>query len=92
MQHFPDHQSTVLTQLLEPLGRCLSPEVAQQIINLRADPDLQRHIDQLAEKNTEGMLSDAERSEYEAYVHAINFINILQIKARKLLKQQHSNV
>jgi hypothetical protein len=77
----------VLEQLIEPLGRILTPEVARKLVNLRFDSKVQARIDKLARKCNEGELSDAERREYETYVYAIDFIAILQAKARGLLKR-----
>src|SRR5687767_9049263 len=77
----------VLDRLLEPLGRIFTPEVARKLVNLRFDPQAQDRIDELAEKCNEGELSDEERREYETYVYAIDFIAILQAKARALLKR-----
>jgi len=77
----------VLDRLLDPLGRILTPERAKKLVKLRFDAKAQARIDQLARKCNEGELSDDERREYETYVHAIDFIAILQAKARALLKQ-----
>jgi len=74
-----------LDRLLEPLSRCLTPEVAERLVQLRADPQLQARIDELAGKCTEGGLAQEERVEYEAYVRTGNLIAILQAKARRLL-------
>ena len=41
-----------LDRLLDPVSRCLTPEVAQTLINLRADPSIQSRLDELADKNT----------------------------------------
>lgn len=89
MHQLPTHEPTVLTHMLEPLAKCLTPEVAQEIVKLRADSKLQARVDLLASKNTEGTLTDEERSEYESYVHATSFISILQAKARKLINQEN---
>lgn len=89
MHQLPANEPTVLARLLEPLVHCLTPEVAQNIVNLRADNALQARVDLLAEKNTEGTLTEEEREEYESYVHAANFISILQAKARKLVNQEN---
>lgn len=80
-----ESKNLTLARLLDPLGRCLTPEVATALVNLRADPALQNRIDELADKCTEGELSEEERSEYELYVHAIDFIAVLQAQARSLL-------
>ena len=79
-------ETSALERILEPVGRCLTPEVAKQLVNLRADWRTQARIDKLADKSTDGKLSDAERAEYETYVRAIDFITILQLKARSLLE------
>jgi hypothetical protein len=77
----------VLDRLLDPLGRILTPEVARRLVRLRFDRQAQARIDQLARKCNEGTLTEGERNEYETYVYAIDFIAILQAKARTLLKQ-----
>jgi len=74
-----------LERMLEPVSRCLTPEVADKLVQLQADPQLQARIDELADKCTEGDLNDEERGEYETYVRAGNLIAILQAKARKSL-------
>jgi hypothetical protein len=59
--------------------------VAQQTAALRADPLTQARIDELATKCNEGALTEAEQREYEAYVEALEFIGLLQAKARAIL-------
>jgi hypothetical protein len=76
----------VLDRLLDSLGRILTPEVARDLVRLRFDTKAQTHIKKLARKCNEGRLTEVERREYETYVYAIDFIAILQAKARKLLK------
>jgi hypothetical protein len=75
----------VLDQLLDPVGRCLTPDVARSLLALRAPPQAQARIEELAGKCTEGRLTTEEESEYDAYVWAGNLIAILQAKARTLL-------
>jgi hypothetical protein len=77
----------VLDRLLDPVGRILTPEVARKLVNLRFDSTAQARIGKLARKCNEGELTDSERREYETYVYAIDFIAILQAKARALLKR-----
>ena len=79
--------SPVLDRLVDPLSRCLTPESAKRLLELRADPELQALVDQLGEKCNEGTLTEVERREYETYVYAIDFIGILQAKARALLRR-----
>ena len=78
---------SILDQLLTPLGDCLTPEVAWHLVDLHASADVQARLEELADKSTEGQLSDVERAEYATAVAAIEFISVLQAKARRLLSQ-----
>ncbi len=78
----------VLDRLLDPITRCLTPEAARKLVELRADAAVQGRVDELADKSTAGSLSADERAEYEAYVAANTLIGILQSKARKMLSIQ----
>jgi hypothetical protein len=77
---------SILNRLLDPVGALLSPEVAQRISMMKADDETQAHLDQLAAKSNEGLLSSAEQQEYRDYVDAIDLITVLQLKARSYLK------
>jgi len=80
-------EAPVLDRLLDPLSDMLTPEVARKLVKYRFDDKAQAHIDKLARKCNEGQLTDKERREYETYVSAIDFIAILQAKARAILKR-----
>jgi hypothetical protein len=74
-----------LDRILDPVGRALTPEVARRLVALRVDARTQAHIDRLARRCNEGQLTPSERAEYETYVTAIDFVAVLQAKARALL-------
>lgn len=76
---------TVLDEVFDPLARCLTPEVARRIVALRASEDVQRRMNELADKSSAGTLSPQERAEYEAWVRAVNLLGVLQAKARKVV-------
>ena len=76
---------TGLDSLLDPLGRCLDAESARRVVDLQIDAPVQERIDRLAERANEGILTDSERSEYEALINAADFISILKLKARERL-------
>ena len=76
-----------LTELLDPLGNCMTPEVAQKVIHLRASDAANERMRFLSDKSTVGTLSAAEREEYEACVAAGTFIAILQAKARSIISR-----
>lgn len=77
----------ILHRMLDPVIRCLTAESARQLVSLRADPAVQERVDYLAEKCGEGQLTPEESAEYETYVKFIDFIGLLQAKARRLLSE-----
>jgi hypothetical protein len=81
----------ILDRLMDPLAGILTTEVARKLVRFRFDAKTQAYIDRLADKCNEGELSDAERREYEACVYGIDFIAILQTKARALLKRSNDS-
>lgn len=86
----PTQQTTtnVLSQLLDPVVLMMPVDFARQLAAMRATPEVQARIDELADKSNEGQLTDTERAEYLAYVDAIDVISILQAKARSVLARQ----
>lgn len=78
---------TVLDRIFDPLSSVLTPESARRLADWRADDETQRRLDELGDKASEGSLTDSEREEYEVYVRAIDFIGILQAKARAVLQR-----
>jgi hypothetical protein len=78
--------ATTLDRLVEPLVRTFTPDVARSLTQLRADPELQVRMDELAEKCNEGQLTAEEREGYETSIRFANYLAIIQAKARRLLK------
>jgi hypothetical protein len=78
---------TYLDRLLAPVTECFSQEVAERLVALRADPEVESRIEDLAAKANEGALSAEERAEYEDYIEAVDLIGILQARARAVLAQ-----
>lgn len=76
---------SILKKLISPVGDCLTREVAERIVSLRADADLQERVDCLADKANSGQLTDSEREEYKQYVSFSQFVTLLQIEARNLI-------
>lgn len=80
-----------LTQLLNPLQDCFTPEVARRIVALRADANVQSRLENLAVRNSEGTITPEDRSDYESLVSAGNLIAVLQAQARAAIvrEQRH---
>jgi hypothetical protein len=77
--------SPALDRLLGPLGDCLTRESAERLLELKADPQLQAIVDDLAARNNRGLLTPDERAEYGEVVRFGTFVAILKSKARQLL-------
>ncbi len=75
---------TAFDRGVRPVAQMVFPEKAQAVLGFRPAPELQQRIEELAEKSTEGRLTEAEQSEYEGYVRANKFIAILQRLARQM--------
>lgn len=80
-------KQSVLNKLLDPVKDALTPEVASRLVALRADPETQQRLDELAEKANEGKLSKEEERDYDDMLAAIDLITVLQIKARSTLQK-----
>ncbi len=80
-----DNVTNALDGFLDPLSRCLDTESARRVVELRTDPAVQARVEVLAERANEGVLTDDEQAEYEAFINAADFISILKLKARRHL-------
>ena len=74
-----------LEQLLRPLRRELNPELAATLLRMRADDDVQRRYELLAEKNTAGALTPPESAELASLVRANSLLSVLKAEAHAFL-------
>ncbi len=74
-----------LDRFLEPVTEAFTPALARKLVDLRADPELQAHIDVLRQKANEGTLTPEEDAEYKDCVEAVDVMSIIQAKARQFL-------
>ena len=79
-----------LDRLLDPLAEAFTPEMARKLVELKVDPGLERHIENLREKANQGSLSAEEEADYKELIEAIDIIAILQSKARRFLAQHRA--
>ena len=77
----------LLGRVIEPLGRCLTPASAREILKLRADKAASRRVEALAAKCDAGTLSPEEHAEYRLFVEVGDLVAILQAKARRYLAE-----
>ena len=70
---------------VDPVLGLFTREQAEALVVYRGDDSLRARIDELAERNTEGKLTDKELAQYEGYVRANKFVATLQAEARRRL-------
>ena len=76
-----------IERLLEPLTACLTPEVAQRIVDLQLnDPSTLQRLEYLREKANEGTLTEQERAEYEGFVEGNDLVMLIKSQARSVLQ------
>ena len=83
--------TAVLDEMLEPVTRAFSRDVAEALVGIKASESAQERIAELAEKCNEGLLTPTERAEYESYVSAVDLISVLQAKARLWLARRSAS-
>jgi uncharacterized protein (DUF1778 family) len=74
-----------LSELLSPLADCFTPDVAQEVVNLRFDAQIQEKLESLRQKSQNGALSASEQAELDALSETADVIAILQAKSQVLL-------
>ena len=81
-------ESDILSRVVEPKEGDLSPQAAKALIGLRFRDDQIVWMEQLAQKNRDTTITDAEREEMEKYSRVGHFLNMMQSKARQSLASQ----
>ena len=76
-----------LQRLMRPLRRELTEELADALLRLRADAQVQARYDELADKNSEGTLTPRQRAELQSLVRANSFLSLLKAEARAFLRR-----
>ena len=79
--------ATALHQLFDSVGNCLSLEAASKLRELRVTDELQSQLDVWASQNSEGALGADEREQYESILRALNFVAVLQAKAKRIAEE-----
>jgi len=78
-------EADILEQVIMSDQAGMSPESARAILDLRFDPSALGRMNELAENDRLGTLTDSERQERENYMRVGNFLNLMQAKASLFL-------
>jgi hypothetical protein len=81
----PLTEASILEQVVMSDHSGMSPESARAILDLRFEPSAVSRMNELAEKNREGSITEPEREEMGKYLRVGNFLNLMQAKARLVI-------
>ena len=91
MSHMADAtEKSSLERLLRPLRRRLNKELAEILLSIQADDGVQTRYNDLADRNTEGQLSQAERDELALIVRVNTLLTVLKVEARVFLRHAYT--
>jgi hypothetical protein len=83
----PTSESDILQHLVFPFDEDLDIQAARALLRIQFDREATKQINQLLRKNQRGMISAEERMVLDKYIRMGKFIDVLQAKARKALKE-----
>jgi hypothetical protein len=86
----PTSEAVIWSRVIEPENSGLSREAARSLLDLNFSQGDKARMNELAQRNREGLLSAEERQLLEAYVKVGDVLSLLHLKARKSLKGQTS--
>ncbi len=76
----------IWTEVINPDRHDMSAPEANAVLRWAFNEDAKSKMEELAERNGRGLLSESEREELEAYVNVGQVVAIIQAKARLSLK------
>ncbi len=81
-------EAEIFARIIHPEEGSLSQDVSRAILSLQFEAGDIARMNELAERNNQGLLSEVERQEMERYLRVGNFLNLLHAKARQSLQNQ----
>lgn len=84
-------EAEILSEIIAPDQSTWPEASAREILSLQFNPQAIDRMNNLAEKNRRGELTEAERSLLESYQRVGSFLNLLQAKARLSLARSHDS-
>lgn len=77
-------ENTAFDRGVTPILQIVLPERVDPLLEYKPDAALAARIEELAEKSTEGELTEEEQAEYAGYVRANKFVAILKRQAERV--------
>jgi hypothetical protein len=83
-------EADILDEMVAPEGGVFEPEGARAILALRFTPKAVARMNELAERNSSGLISSVEKDEMDKFMRVGNFISLLKAKARLSIAKKTS--
>lgn len=83
-------ESDILADVIAADQGDLAPEVAKSVLKWKFTDQAISRLNQLADRNNKGTISQAEREELDRYLRVGSLINLIQAKARLSLQSLDS--
>ncbi len=80
------YETAILTRAIQPDNHNISATAARALLRIELHPHDRQRLHELLGKNQEDTLSAAERGEFESYLHVGMLVDLLQAKARAVLR------
>ena len=77
----------ILQSLVFPFDQDLDPPAARSLLRIRFGREATNLINRLLRRNSRGVISAQERIALDKYIRMGKFIDVVQAKARKALKE-----
>ncbi len=71
--------------LFDSVGQCLTLDTASRLDKFAVSEEVQQQLDDWADSNLLGELTEGDKQQYEATMRALNFIAVLQSRARQVI-------
>ena len=75
----------MIDRMLNPVSQAMTGDAARRLLDLRADPELQAQLAELADLANDGRLTPEQRSDYQLVLTVGTVVSLLQAKARATL-------
>jgi hypothetical protein len=71
--------------LIDDFAKCLDEQSLRSLASLKLSVEAQQKLNELADKANDGVLSSAERDEYQAFIAASELVGLAQLRAKARL-------
>lgn len=80
------NETAILTRAIQPDNQNMSVSAARALLRIQLHPDDRHRLHELLARGQEDVLTADERGELEGYLHVGMLVDVIQAKARAVLR------